>query len=49
MRVQIERANSGRTLHGVVRSTWLRGQELTGDGIRGRLLSRVDAPHAATV
>jgi allantoinase len=40
---------AGRTLHGVVRSTWLRGQELTGDGIRGRLLSRVDAPHAATV
>ena len=31
---------SGRTLAGVVRGTWLRGQELTGDQPRGRLLIR---------
>jgi allantoinase len=31
---------SGRTLAGVVRGTWLRGQELTGDQPRGRLLTR---------
>jgi allantoinase len=30
----------GRTLAGVVRGTWLRGQELTGDRPRGRLLTR---------
>ena len=30
----------GRTLAGVVRGTWLRGQELTGDQPRGRLLTR---------
>ena len=29
----------GRTLTGVVRSTWLRGQELVGDQCRGQLLS----------
>ena len=34
---------SGRTLAGVVRSTWLRGQELTGDRPRGRLLTREGA------
>ena len=31
---------SGRTLAWVVRGTWLRGQELTGDQPRGRLLTR---------
>jgi allantoinase len=31
---------AGRTLAGVVRSTWLRGQQVTGDHPRGRLLSR---------
>ncbi len=30
----------GRTLTGVVRQTWLRGREVTGDVPRGRLLSR---------
>ena len=30
---------AGRTLTGVVRSTWLRGQELIGDQCRGQLLS----------
>jgi allantoinase len=30
----------GRALTGVVRSTWLRGQELTGDEFRGHLLTR---------
>jgi allantoinase len=30
---------AGRTLTGVVRSTWLRGQELVGDQCRGQLLS----------
>jgi allantoinase len=30
----------GRPLHGVVRGTWLRGQELAGDQPRGRLLTR---------
>ncbi len=30
---------AGRTLAGVVRSTWLRGEELTGDECRGTLLS----------
>lgn len=38
---------AGRTLAGVVRRTWLRGKELVGDGIRGRLLSRTDAPQPA--
>ncbi len=40
---------TGHTLAGVVRSTWLRGQELTGDRNRGRLLSHADArlPQAA--
>ncbi|HEV3498197.1 MAG TPA: allantoinase AllB [Actinomycetes bacterium] len=31
---------AGRSLAGVVRSTWLRGQEVTGDTPHGRLLSR---------
>ena len=31
---------AGRPLAGVVRSTWLRGQEITGDPPRGRLLTR---------
>jgi allantoinase len=31
---------AGRKLTGVVRSTWLRGQELIGDECRGRLLTR---------
>ena len=31
---------AGRRLAGVVRSTWLRGQELTGDEFRGQLLTR---------
>jgi allantoinase len=30
----------GRSLTGVVRATWLRGEELTGDQPRGRLLTR---------
>jgi allantoinase len=33
----------GRTLAGVVRGTWLRGQELTDDRPRGRLLTREGA------
>ena len=33
-------AYGGRSLLGVVRSTWLRGQELDGDEPRGRLLTR---------
>ncbi|MEO5833729.1 MAG: allantoinase AllB [Nakamurella sp.] len=33
-------AYAGRPLAGVVRSTWLRGQELTGDEFRGQLLTR---------
>ncbi|MGH3492147.1 MAG: allantoinase AllB [Sciscionella sp.] len=33
-------AYHGRPLAGVVRSTWLRGREITGDLPRGRLLSR---------
>jgi allantoinase len=33
----------GRRLQGVVRSTWLRGQELAGDEPRGHLLSRGEA------
>jgi allantoinase len=31
---------AGRPLAGVVRSTWLRGEEVTGDEPRGQLLSR---------
>ena len=31
---------AGRSLTGVVRGTWLRGQELTGDEFRGHLLTR---------
>jgi allantoinase len=31
---------AGLTLTGVVRSTWLRGREVTGDLPRGRLLAR---------
>jgi allantoinase len=31
---------AGRSLTGVVRGTWLRGEELTGDEPRGRLLTR---------
>lgn len=38
---------AGRTLAGVVRQTWLRGEELAGDRIRGRLLSRTDAARPA--
>jgi allantoinase len=38
---------AGRTLAGVVRSTWLRGQELVGEEIRGQLLSRADVRHPA--
>ncbi|ODT95721.1 MAG: allantoinase [Pseudonocardia sp. SCN 72-86] len=35
---------AGRTLHGAVRATWLRGSVITdGDAPRGRLLSREDA------
>jgi allantoinase len=34
---------SGRSLAGVVRGTWLRGQELAGDEPRGRLLTRQGA------
>ncbi|MBU3062633.1 allantoinase AllB [Nocardia sp. NEAU-G5] len=33
-------AYDGRTLRGVVRSTWLRGDLITGDHARGRLLQR---------
>jgi allantoinase len=36
---------SGRPLTGVVRGTWLRGQELAGDEPRGRLLTRQGADH----
>jgi allantoinase len=36
-------AYGGRPEEGVVRSTWLRGQELTGDQPRGRLLTRGEA------
>ena len=36
---------SGRSLAGVVRGTWLRGQELAGDEPRGRLLTRQGADH----
>ncbi len=38
---------AGRTLSGVVRSTWLRGEELVGDAHRGRLLSRTDVSQPA--
>jgi allantoinase len=31
---------AGLSLAGVVRSTWLRGQQVTGDTPRGRLLAR---------
>jgi allantoinase len=31
---------AGRPVAGVVRSTWLRGEEVTGQAPRGRLLSR---------
>jgi allantoinase len=34
---------AGRSLTGVVRGTWLRGEELTGDQPRGRLLTREGA------
>jgi allantoinase len=34
---------AGRPLRGVVRGTWLRGQELTGDQRHGRLLTRGEA------
>lgn len=40
---------AGRTLSGVVRSTWLRGEELAGDTRRGRLLARTDAPQPAAI
>lgn len=37
-------AYAGRTLHGVVKSTWLRGQRIAADGVltepTGRLLER---------
>jgi allantoinase len=33
---------AGRELNGVVRTTWLRGRTVTGDGPRGRLLERKD-------
>ncbi|WP_280384062.1 amidohydrolase family protein [Nocardia wallacei] len=33
-------AYDGRTLRGVVRSTWLRGEHITGDHPRGRLLQK---------
>ena len=36
-------AYGGRPEEGVVRGTWLRGQELTGDEPRGRLLTRGEA------
>jgi allantoinase len=32
---------AGRTLHGLVRTTWLRGREVTGERPHGRLLTRV--------
>ncbi|MGW9031258.1 allantoinase AllB [Streptomyces sp. NPDC055722] len=39
-------AYAGRTLHGVVKSTWLRGERIVADGAftepKGRLLSRTD-------
>jgi allantoinase len=35
---------AGRELLGVVRSTWLRGEEVTGDPPRGRLLTRATPP-----
>ncbi len=38
---------AGRTLTGVVRSTWLRGRELVGDRCVGRLLARTDIPQPA--
>ena len=31
---------AGRPLAGVVRSTWLRGEEVSGEAPRGRLLTR---------
>jgi allantoinase len=34
---------AGRTLAGVVRGTWLRGEEIRGDAPRGRLLVREGA------
>jgi allantoinase len=34
---------AGRTLSGVVRSTWLRGASINGDSLAGRLLSRGEA------
>ena len=34
---------AGKTLHGVVRTTWLRGRVVTGDVPRGRFLIREDA------
>jgi allantoinase len=37
---------AGRRLTGVVRSTWLRGSEITTERPQGRLLSRVDAAAA---
>lgn len=41
-------AYAGRTLYGVVKSTWLRGERILADGEftepRGRLLGRTDAP-----
>jgi allantoinase len=37
-------AYAGRTLHGVVRSTWLHGERITLDGPRkGRLVTRTAA------
>ncbi len=39
---------AGRSLAGVVRSTWLRGQELTGDECRGRLIDRLGAASGAS-
>ena len=33
---------AGRTLHGVVRATWLRGERVDGVTPRGRLLTRED-------
>jgi len=38
---------AGRSLTGVVRSTWLRGQQLVGEEIRGQLLSRAGARRTA--
>lgn len=44
-------AYAGRTLHGVVRSTWLRGVRIASEGVlaepTGRLLERDGLPHAA--